>query len=447
MKFSPHVYQRYAIERIMNVDRLALFLDMGLGKTSITLTAIEELIHDRFEVNRVLIIAPKRVAEDTWSREVEKWEHLRHLRVSKVLGSEKQRISGLLVSADIYTINRENVDWLCDWYGSDWDFDMVVIDELSSFKSPSSRRFKALRKVMPFVKRVVGLTGTPAPNGLLDLWSQIYLLDQGERLGRTVTEYRNRYFFPGQSNGHVVFSYVLKPGAEEKIYERIGDICVSMKAKDWLDLPERIDNEISVILPSTVSKQFREFKKERMLTEEITAANAAVLTNKLLQFSNGAIYDDNGNVEELHDCKLNVLGDLIEAANGNPLLVFYSYRHDKQRIMERYNARHLDTSSDIAEWNAGKIPVLLAHPASAGHGINLQDGGSTVVWFSLPFSLELYEQANARLHRQGQRKQVIIHHLICENTFDRAVYELLGKKEDRQEKLLAALKGEIERVT
>lgn len=439
MKFIPHGYQRYAIERILSIKKLALFLDMGLGKTSVTLTAIDELIYNRFEVKRVLIIAPKRVAEDTWSRETEKWEHLRHLRISKVIGSEKQRFTALNVEADIYTINRENVEWLCDKVR--WDFDMVVIDELSSFKNPSSRRFKSLRKMMPLVKRVVGLTGTPAPNGLLDLWSQIYLLDQGERLGTTVTAYRNRYFDPGRSNGHIVFSYVPKFGAEEKIYETVSDIAVSMKAKDWLELPERIMNIIPVTLPSEIKKSFNTFKREKILTQDITAANAAVLTNKLLQYSNGAIYDDNGNVQIIHDCKLDALGDLIESANGNSLLVFYAFRHDKDRIMQRYKARHLDTERDIADWNAGKIPVLLAHPASAGHGINLQDGGSTVVWFSLPFSLELYEQANARLHRQGQRKQVIIHHLICESTFDGSVLSLLGVKENRQEQLLSALKA------
>lgn len=439
MKFIPHPYQRYAVDQILNVKKLALFLDMGLGKTSITLTAIEELMCNRFDIHRVLIIAPKRVAEDTWSREITKWEHLRHLRISKVLGTEKQRIAALQLDADIYTINRENVEWLCD--NVTWNFDMVVIDELSSFKSAASRRFKALRKAMPLVKRVVGLTGTPAPNGLMDLWAQIYLLDQGERLGRTITDFRNRYFDAGKVHNNIVFNYTPKIGAEERIYGLLSDIAVSMKASDWLDLPERVDNIVPIVLPDSVLKSFNKFKREKILTEEITAANAAVLTNKLLQYSNGAIYNDNGNVEVIHQCKLDALGELIEYANGNPLLVFYAYKHDKQRIMEKYNARHLDTSKDIAEWNQGKIPLLLAHPASAGHGINLQEGGNTVIWFSLPYSLELYEQANARLHRQGQKKRVIVHHLICDGTFDASVLDILGTKENRQEKLLTALKA------
>lgn len=441
MNFTPHPYQRYAIDRIVEDEKIALFLDMGLGKTSITLTAIDELMYNRYAVQRVLIIAPKRVAEDTWAREVSKWDHLKHLRVSVVLGSEKARIKALATDADIYTINRENTEWLCEWYGSSWPFDMVVIDELSSFKSPSSRRFKALRKLIPFVKRVVGLTGTPAPNGLLDLWSQVYLLDQGERLGRTVTDYRNRFFVPGRIMNNIVLSYVPKVGAEDKIHQRISDIAISMKAKDWLALPERIDNIISVKLPFEVLKRFKTFKREKILTEEITAANAAVLANKLLQFSNGAIYDDNKKVEVLHDCKLDALGDLIEASNGKPILVFYAFKHDRERIMARYQARHLDTAKDILDWNNGDVPLLLAHPASAGHGINLQDGGSTIVWYQIPYSLELYEQANARLHRQGQKQTVIVHHLVCDDTFDRSVLDLIGRKEDRQEKLLEALKA------
>lgn len=441
MNFTPHPYQRYAIDRIVEDEKIALFLDMGLGKTSITLTAIDELMYNRYAVQRVLIIAPKRVAEDTWAREVSKWDHLKHLRVSVVLGSEKARIKALATDADIYTINRENTEWLCEWYGSSWPFDMVVIDELSSFKSPSSRRFKALRKLIPFVKRVVGLTGTPAPNGLLDLWSQVYLLDQGERLGRTVTDYRNRFFVPGRIMNNIVLSYVPKVGAEDKIHQRISDIAISMKAKDWLALPERIDNIISVKLPFEVLKRFKTFKREKILTEEITAANAAVLANKLLQFSNGAIYDDNKKVEVLHDCKLDALGDLIEASNGKPILVFYAFKHDRERITARYQARHLDTAKDILDWNNGDVPLLLAHPASAGHGINLQDGGSTIVWYQIPYSLELYEQANARLHRQGQKQTVIVHHLVCDDTFDRSVLDLIGRKEDRQEKLLEALKA------
>lgn len=441
MNFTPHPYQRYAIDRIVSGGNLALFLDMGLGKTSITLTAIDELIYNRYEVQRVLIIAPKRVAEDTWSREAEKWYHLNHLQISKVLGNEAARVKALCADADIYTINRENTEWLCDWYGSAWPFDMVVIDELSSFKSPSSRRFKALRKVIPLAKRVIGLTGSPAPNGLIDLWSQMYLIDQGERLGRTVTDYRNRFFNPGRVMNNIVVNYVPKPGAEEKIYGRMADVALSMKAKDWLAMPERIDNIISVKLPFEVLKRFKTFKREKILTEEITAANAAVLANKLLQFSNGAVYDDNKKVEVLHDCKLDALGDLIEASNGKPILVFYAFKHDRERIMARYQARHLDTAKDILDWNNGDVPLLLAHPASAGHGINLQDGGSTIVWFQIPYSLELYEQANARLHRQGQKQTVIVHHLVCDGTFDRAVLDLIGQKEDRQEKLLHALKA------
>lgn len=416
-----HSYQTFAVQHIISHPEAGLLLDMGLGKTVSTLTAIKKLMDEYLEVNKVLIIAPKRVAESTWCDEIEKWEHLKGLTVSKILGSQKQRKEALKASADIYTINRENVVWLVSHLQGYWPFDMVVIDELSSFKSSKSARFRALRLVRPKTNRVVGLTGTPAPNGLIDLWSQIYLLDMGARLERTITAYRTKYFRPGRTNGQIVFDYKLNNGSEEAIYKQIGDICISMKAEDYLQLPERIDRTVDVHLTEKLAEQYMEFEKEQVLALEnedgdISAVNAAALSNKLLQFSNGAIYDSERNVHEIHSEKLEALEEIVEAANGQSVLVFYSFRHDVSRIMRKLKSFHpkeIGGPEDIKAWNNGNLPLLLAHPASAGHGLNLQGGGHIIVWFGLPWSSELYQQANARLYRQGQSKPVIIHHLIA----------------------------------
>ena len=450
MKFIPHDYQKIAIEKIINLPAVGLFLEMGLGKTVSALTAIQELLYDRFEVSKVLVIAPLRVAQSTWSGEIEKWDHLQGLRLSKVLGSEKQRIEALHQPADIWIINRENTEWLVDYYGRKWPFDMVVIDELSSFKNPRSKRFRALRKVRPLIKRIVGLTGTPAPNGLIDLWSQIYLLDQGERLGKTLTGYRNRYFDPGRRNQNIVFEWIPKPFAEERIYEKISDICVSMKAEDWLQLPERIDNVIEVELPEKVKSQYKQLERDLilpLLDSDVTAANAAVLTNKLLQMANGAIYDEFGEAKEIHDAKLEALEEVVEAANGKPVLVVYSYRHDLDRIknqLKKYKPRTLDSDQDVQDWNAGKTQVLLLHPASGGHGLNLQTGGNIIVWFGLTWGLEYYQQANARLYRQGQIERVIVHHIVAKGTMDENVLKALTGKAATQEDLMEAVKARIE---
>lgn len=449
MRFKPHSYQKIAIQKILDLPATGLFLDMGLGKTVCTLTAIDELLYDRFEISRVLVIAPLRVAEDTWSREVQKWDHLRHMKTAKVLGTEKQRVAALASKADIWVINRENVEWLVNFYGKKWPFDMVVIDELSSFKSNRAKRFRALRKVRPLIKRVVGLTGTPAPNGLIDLWAQIYLLDQGERLGKTITGYRDRYFNPGRQNRTVIYAWEPKPEAEETIYKKISDICVSMRSEDWLELPERIDNVVYVQLPPAVKDLYRQLEKDLLLpfaSGDIVADTAAVLSNKLLQMANGAVYDENKVVKELHDVKLQALEGIVEAANGKPVLVFYAYRHDLSRLQAWFkNARTLSTARDIEDWNTSKIPVLLAHPASAGHGLNLQAGGNIIVWFGLSWSLELYQQANARLHRQGQGKAVIVHHLVAEGTIDEDVMKALRQKYAGQDALLEAVKAKVQK--
>lgn len=404
------------------------------------------------EVNKVLVIAPKRVAEDTWSTEVEKWDHLKHLRISKILGTPKQRIKAVEADADIYVTNRENVEWLVNIYFGSWKWDMCVIDELSSFKSSKAIRFRALRKVRPYFKRIVGLTGTPAPNSLIDLWPQIYLLDGGKRLGRTITGYRQQYFTPGRSNGYVVYDYVLKDGADKAIQDKISDICISMMAKDYLDLPDRIDNRIELNLPDPVKKQYRQFEKDLIMNlgddEEITAANAAVLTNKLLQYANGSIYDDDKNVINIHDEKLEKLLEIIDTANGKPVLVFYNFKHDFDKIskaLTKLKIKHqtLEDSADIKKWNEGKIQVALLHPASAGHGLNLQYGGNIIVWYGLTWSLELYQQANARLHRQGQKQTVVINHLIAKGTVDEDVMKALSSKEINQNALLEAVKARL----
>ena len=440
-----HDYQNRAVNHILQNEGCGLFLDMGLGKTISTLTAIDELMYDKYEVNKVLVIAPKRVAEDTWMNETANWEHVKHLSLSLVLGTAQQRLWALDRKADIYVINRENVKWLIDHYNEKFPFDMVVVDELSSFKSPASQRFKALRKVRPLVKRVVGLTGTPQPNSLLDLWSQLYLLDMGKRLGRTITRYRDEYFKPGQRNGHVVFNYLPLKGSEDEIHKLIGDICISMTAEDYLDLPEKIIRDMKISLTADEMKKYNEFEKTQVLSmqdADITAVNAATLTNKLLQYASGAIYDEDRTVHEVHTKKLEALDELVEASNS-PVLIFYNYKHEESRIMKSlkaYKPRKLETAEDIKLWNKGKIQVLLAHPASAGHGLNLQKGGNNIIWFSTPWSLELYLQANARLHRQGQGKPVIIHRIVVRGTHDERVIKAIANKSTGQESLMEATK-------
>lgn len=448
MEFKPHSYQQMAIDKIIDTPRAGLFLDMGLGKTVITLTAIDQLMNDYFEVSRVLVIAPLRVAEDTWSRESQKWDHLKHLRISKVLGSASNRRKALAKDADIYVINRENVVWLTDelsQVGDGWGFDMVVIDELSSFKSHAAKRFKALRKYITRSSRVVGLTGTPAPNGLIDLWSQIYLLDGGERLGTTISGFRSRYFIPNQRNQHMIYNYKPREEAEQAINAKISDICISMRAEDWLDMPERIDNVQRVKLSDDEMDRYNQFERDcylDFLEGEVTAASAAALSNKLLQYSNGAMYLADGGYVETSNAKLDVLDEIIELSNGKPILCFYSYKHDLERIQKRFKfAKKLGGSEDIEKWNNGEIPLLLAHPAGAGHGLNLQAGGNIIVWFGLTWSLELYQQANARLYRQGQENAVIIHHLIAEGTADESVLASLQGKKDVQDELLDSLKA------
>lgn len=449
MIYEPHPYQEYATNRILEQDAVGLFLAMGLGKTVSTLTAVDQLLYDRFEVAKVLVIAPLRVAKKTWPDEVKKWDHLKHLQISRVLGAEKERMVALRVKADIYVINRENVEWLVDYYGKDWPFDMVVIDELSSFKSTKARRFRALRKVRPFINRIVGLTGTPAPNGLIDLWPQIYLLDQGQRLGKTVTGYRDRYFEPDKRNRTTVFSWRPKDGAEEVIYNKLEDLCMSMSAEDWLDMPERIDRIIQVQIPGPARIQYDQLERDLLLPftdGDVTADTAGILSNKLLQLANGAVYDEFGGVKEIHQAKLEALDDVIEAANGMPVLVFYWYQHDMDRIRQHIPAaRLLDTEDDIEEWNQGQIPVMMAHPMSAGHGLNLQAGGNIITWFGLTWSLELYQQANARLHRQGQEKSVIVHHLVAEGTIDEDVMKVLAGRDLSQKALLDAVKAKIDK--
>ena len=445
MKYKPHNYQQFATDFILNQSICCLMLDMGLGKTVITLTALWQLTLDSFDVSRVLVIAPKRVAEDTWPKELAKWEHLTGLTSSLVLGSAAERKAALQRKAFLYIINRENVAWLVKNHY--WDFDMVVIDELSSFKSNKAERFKAMKKVRPMVTRIVGLTGTPAPNTLLDLWPQMYLMDMGQRLGRFIGGFRDRFFLPDKRNREIVYSYKPREGAEDAIYALISDICISMKAADYLDMPERIDNRIEVSMSPKERKLYDDFQKDMVLSigdEELDAANAAALSNKLLQMANGAVYGEDKKVIPIHDRKLDALEDLVEAANGKSLLVAYWYKHDLQRIKARFkNARCIDTAEDIDDWNAGQIPLALIHPASAGHGLNLQDGGCTIVWFGLTWSLELYQQLNARLWRQGQKHTVVIHHIVTKGTHDEDVMRALENKDTRQSALIEAVRARI----
>lgn len=446
MKYKPHSYQEYAIRYIETHPISALLIDMGLGKTSITLTAIRNLLFDSFEVCKVLVIAPLRVAKNTWTDEIKKWEHLSTLTYSLIVGNENERLSALNEKADIYIINRENVDWLVNKSGYKFDFDMVVIDELSSFKNHQSKRFKSLMKVRPFVKRIVGLTGTPSSNGLMDLFAEFKILDMGKRLGYFIGQYRNTYFKPDKMNGPIVYSYKPLPNAENAIYEKISDITVSMKANEYLKMPELLTSNYVVELSNSEKNQYDEMKKSLVLEitdGEITASNAASLSNKLCQLSNGAIYDDEQNIVEIHDRKLETLEDIIESMNGKPLLIAYWYRHDLERIKSRFSVRKIKTSEDISDWNDGKIPVALIHPASAGHGLNLQNGGSTLVWFGLTWSLELYQQTNARLYRQGQKNTVVIQHIITKGTIDEQILKALQRKDKTQSDLIDAVKADL----
>ncbi len=446
-EFTPHDYQVVAYKWAKEKPYCGLFLDMGLGKTVVSLTVIHEMLYDSLQYERTLVIAPKKVAEDTWIREAAKWERTKHLRVSRVLGTAAQRLAALKREADIYVINRENVVWLVEHLGNAWNFDFVIIDELSSFKNPKSKRFRALRKVRPLMDRVVGLTGTPIPNGYLDLWSQVYLLDRGERLGKTLTKFRQQFF--DSSYRPWGQEYKLKPGAEAEINKRIKDICLSMKAKDYLQMDEPLLIDVPVVLTAKELILYQTLERDAVLEitggDVITAANAAAVTTKLLQIANGAVYSETKEVHHVHNQKLERLAEMIEEANGRPVMVFYSFKHDQDRIKDylKIKVRDLENEKDIADWNAGKIPVLLAHPASCGHGLNLQDGGNIMIWFGLTWSLELYQQAVARLHRQGQGSQVIIYRLIAEGTADEDVANSLLDKEGTQEGFLERLNARI----
>lgn len=449
-RFVPHDYQRYCINRVVTDDSLGLLLDLGLGKTVITLTAVNDLKYNRFAVTRTLVVAPKKVAEATWGTEADKWEHLKHLRINTVLGTAQQRIRALNTPGDIWVISRDNLAWLVDYYRNAWPFDMVILDELSSFKNHKAQRFKVLSWVRPHIKRIVGLTGTPAPNGLLDLWAQIFLLDQGQRLEKRITHYREKYF-ERNYNGH---GYTAKPGADDVIQRKIADLCISMKAEDYLELPDCVTNIIPVVLDAKAAKHYKQMESELLLEiegTEITATSAAVLSNKLLQLCNGALYDEDRQAHEIHDNKIEAFMELIEQLNGKSALVFYNFQHDKARILKALSktslrVRELKTPQDFADWNAGLIDVGLAHPASTAYGLNLQDGGNHVVWFGLNWSLELYQQANGRLHRQGQKQKVILHHLVVQGGADEDVMAALEGKAATQDKLLDALKARIERV-
>lgn len=446
MQYVPHPYQEFAKEFMISNPLSALFLEMGLGKTITTLTAIDELLYDCFEIRKVLIIAPLRVANSTWPSEIKKWEHLKLLRYSIVTGNEAERVQALNTKAEIFIINRENVDWLVNKSGVSMNFDMLVIDELSSFKSYTSKRFKSLLKIRPYFKRVVGLTGTPSSNGLMDLWAEFRILDFGQRLGRYITHYRNKYFVPDKRNGMIIYSYKPQEDAEQQIYEAINDITISMKSCDHLKLPELIMNEVEVVLEDKEVERYQDFKKEMVMTigeEEIDAVNAASLSNKLLQLANGSIYDEEKNYHTVHDKKIEALEQLIEEANGKPVLIAYWFKADKDRIEQRLNVREIQSAEDIEDWNKGEIQVGLIHPASAGHGLNLQQGGCTLIWFGLTWSLELYQQTNARLYRQGQNQTVIIHHIITKNTIDEDVMKALKRKERTQETLMNAVKARI----
>lgn len=453
MKYKPHNYQKHCIDYIINHPVSAIFLDCGLGKTSITLKAIETLMNDYFDIQKVLVVAPLRVASLSWPDEIEKFEDFRSLSYSVVIGSEKKRKEALNKKADIYIINRENLQWLIEKSGYPFDFDTVVLDELSSFKNYNSKRFKAFMKVRPKVKRVIGLTGTPAPNGMMDLFAQIKALDMGQRLGRFITQYRLNYFRPGRTNGQIVYDYILLPGSKEKIYEKISDITISMKAMDHLDMPKLISTRYPVYLSDEEEESYNEMKKGYVLSllddKEVTAANAAALSNKLSQMSNGAIYTDDKDYLHIHDRKLDALEDIIESANGKPILVAYWYGHDYERIVERLISKKipfekLKSEESIRRWNEGQISIGLIHPASAGHGLNLQQGGNHLVWFGLTWSLELYQQTIARLWRQGQEERsVVVQHIVTDGTIDEDILEALTHKSKSQNALIDAVKAQI----
>ena len=448
MNFTPYPHQKAGIDWIIDHPACALLWGMGTGKTVTTLTAVDLLLHDCLESGPVLVIAPKRVAENTWSKETAKWEHLHHLRISRVMGTAKQRQEALAASADIYVINRENVVWLVDYLGSKWPFPIVVIDELSSFKSAQAKRWKALRRVRGRIRRIIGLTGTPRPNGLEDFWPEIYLLDQGERLGRTLSQFRARYLLPEKMNGHIVYSYRPRAGAEDEVYSKLADICMSIRKEDVLSLPGQIYEDVLLDAPPALLKQYKAFERDKVLEcldadGEVVAGTAAALTNKLLQFANGAIYDMDKQVHHLHDIKLDALEEMVEEAGGDPVLVLYAYQHDADRIRERITCRALDTPEDIDAWNRGEIPVALAHPASIGHGLNLQDGGHILMWFGLPWSLELYQQANERLNRPGQKNVCRVYHIMLRGTHDERVLRSLSNKEAGQDAAIEALRLEI----
>lgn len=450
--FTPYPHQRAGIDWIIDRPACALLWGMGTGKTVTTLTAVDQLLHDCLEDGPVLVIAPKRVAENTWSKEAAKWEHLRHLRVVKVMGSATERASALervlYGTGDLFVINRENVCWLVDAVGSRWPFRVVVIDELSSFKSAQAKRFKALRQVRGRIDRIIGLTGTPRPNGLEDFWPEIYLLDQGARLGKTLTAFRSRYLLPEKMNGHIVYSYRPREGAEAEVYDQLKDICMSVNKDDVLSLPGQIYEDVELEAPQALYKQYKQFERDKVLEclgadGEIIAGTQAALTNKLLQFANGAIYDSEGAVHELHTIKLEALEEMLEAAGGEPVLVLYAYKHDADRIKQRIKCWELDTPEDMDAWNRGEIPVALAHPASIGHGLNLQDGGHIIIWFGLQWSLELYQQANERLNRPGQKHVCKVYHLILKGTYDERALASLKNKDEGQEGALEALRLEI----
>lgn len=448
--FKPYDYQAYAIDKIIDNKRFGLFLDMGLGKTVSTLTAIEQLKYDYLDVDKVLVIAPKRVAEDTWAQEVDKWTHLTHLDVSLVLGTPKQREQALERNADIYVTNKENTKWICERFKKDWPFDMVVIDELSTFKNSDSQRFKILKKKWSLFDRFVGLTGTPAPKNIMDLWAQIYLIDGGERLGKFKTHFRQRYFYPTHQISDNVFNWELKSGSKDEIYKMISDVTVSMESKDYLKMPERVDTVKEAKLSKKERALYDELEQNMVIEndidddKDIVALNSASLSNKLLQMSNGAVYADDGSITHIHDKKLELLDEIVEESQGQPILVMYNYKHDKERLLERYSfAETLDSDNYMERWNSGEIQMLITHPASAGHGLNLQYGGSIMVWFGLTWNLEYYEQANARLYRQGQKKTTVIHHLLTENSIDQKVYESLKNKKLGQNELMNAVKARL----
>ena len=456
MIFRPHAYQQHCIEQIIRIPKLGLFLDMGLGKTVTTLTAIRELKYNRFAEGKVLVVAPKKVAEGTWTKEKDKWDHTRILRVSQVLGSQARRIRALNTPADIYITNRENVAWLVDHYRNSWPFDMVVVDESSSFKSHNSKRFKALASVSGRIQRMVELTGTPSPNGLEDLWAQVYLLDGGERLGKRYGQFRERYFDPGKRGNGVIYSWDPKAGSEQGILDKISDICISMKAEDYLQLPDITYSQVPVVLDARAEKAYRELEREMVLAlpeedGDISVTSAAALSNKLLQLANGALYDDGHEAHEVHGCKIEAFMELVESLQGKPALVFYNFQHDEERIKKALgktglHVRELRGPQDEDDWNAHKVDILLAHPASAAYGLNLQQGGNHVIWFGLNWNYELYSQANKRLHRQGQEEKVIVHHLVCQGTRDEDVMAALERKEGAQEWVMQSLKARIRAV-